>query len=152
MAIAATFAFGACKNKAENPTPTTGKATIAGFATVDLDLTQAGYQGAIPAGTKVVVVVNTQDLAVAPLGANFARRAYEATIGTDGTFSVEIDAVAKPMNVEIRPDGFDAQQVIAAGPPIVSERKAFAVNSGNAINVTIAKGQKVVRNLAYAAL
>ena len=152
MAIAATFALGACKNKAENPTPTTGKATIAGFATVDLDLAQAGNQGAIPSGTKVTVVVNTQDLAVAPqTGANFARRTYETTIGADGTFSVEIDAVARPITVEIRPDSFDAQQVTAAGPPIVSERKVFAVNSGNPISVTIAQGQRVVRALAYVA-
>lgn len=150
LAIVATFAMGACKNKAENPAPTTGKATIAGFATVDLDLSQAGLQGSIPSGTKITVVVNTQDLVIAPVsGANYARKVYEAVIGTDGSFSVEIDAIARPFTAAIYPNNFEALQTPAGGPPAV--RRTFAVNNNNPINVTIAQGQRVVREFAYVA-
>ncbi len=150
LAILATFAMGACKNKAENPSPTIGKATIAGFATVDLDLSQAGNQGSVPAGTKITVVVNTQDLVVTPVsGANYARKVYEGVIGADGSFSIEIDAIAKPFTAAIYPNNFEAQQTPIGGPPSV--RKTFAVNNNNPINVTIAQGQRVVREFTYIA-
>lgn len=117
-----------CKNKAENPVPTTGKAIIKGVATVDLDLTTAGKQGAIPADTKVVVIVSTENLTDSPVGGvTYAKNTYSGVIGAGGVYSIEIDAISKPSSVEVRAESFEATVTFAVTPaPVLSERRRFA--------------------------
>lgn len=145
--VVASLAFGGCKNKnAENPTPVpTGKATITGLATVDLDLNQAGRQGSVPAGTKVTVIVSTKAFVLNPSASvSYADKAYETTIGADGKYSVEIDAVDKPFTASVRGGDFEANQIPVGGGTAV--RKKFSVS---ATDVTVYKGGSFIQDLAY---
>ena len=146
--IFAAFALTNCKNKAENPAPTTGKATIKGIATVDLDQTVAGRQGAIPDGTKVVVIVNTQNLTDSPtVGGNYTTKTYEGVIAA-GAYSVEIDAISKPSTVTMYAEAFEATVVFAVTPaPILSERRKFATITRN--NVNVYKGGVFIEDFNY---
>jgi|JI81BgreenRNA_FD_contig_101_514371_length_1486_multi_8_in_0_out_0_1 hypothetical protein len=145
--VVASLAFGGCTNKdAENPTPVpTGKATITGLATVDLDLNQAGRQGSVPAGTKVTVILSTKDLVLNPSSSvNYADRVYETTIGADGRYSIEVDATDKPFTVSVRGGEFEANRVPAGGGAAV--RVEFSVAASN---VTVYKGGSFIQDLAY---
>lgn len=145
--VVASLAFGGCTNKdAENPTPVpTGKATITGLATVDLDLNQAGRQGSVPTSTKVSVIVSTKAFVLNPSSSvSYADKVYETTIGADGKYSVEIDAVEKPFTVSVRGGDFEANQVPALGGTAV--RKKFSVA---AADVTVYKGGSFIQDLAY---
>ncbi|MCU0436946.1 MAG: hypothetical protein MUC49_03465 [Raineya sp.] len=146
-AVVASLAFGGCKNKnADNPVPVpTGKATITGLATVDLDLNQAGRQGSVPAGTKVTVILSTEDLVLNPSGGvTYADKAYDTTIGADGRYSIEVDAVDKPFTVSVRGGDFEANRVPAGGGAAV--RVKFSVS---ATDVTVYKGGSFIQDLAY---
>ena len=150
--IFAAFALTNCKNKAENPTPTTGKAIIKGVATVDLDVSPAptavGKQGAIPAGTKIVVIVSTDNLTDNPTsGVNYGNKTYEGVIGAGGAYSVEIDAISKPSNVEVRAEAFEATVTFAVAPaPVLSERRVFDAITRN---VNVYKGGVFIEDFNY---
>ena len=133
-----------CTNKASNPVPTTGKATIKGVATVDLDLVAAGRQGAIAAGTKVVVIVSTDNLTDNPTpNVTYAKKTYKATIGDGGAYSVEIDAISKASSVVIYAESFEATVLVTAGN---SERRRFATITRN---VNVYKDGSFVEDFNY---
>lgn len=133
-----------CKNKAENPAPTTGKATIKGVATVDLDLVAAGRQGVITAGTKVVVIVSTENLTDnLTTGVTYAKKTYQGVIGAGGAYSIEIDAISKASNAVIYAESFEATVLVTAGN---SERRKFATITRN---VNVYKDGSFVEDFNY---
>ena len=133
-----------CKNKAENPAPTTGKATIKGVATVDLDLVAAGRQGVITAGTKVVVIVSTENLTDSPAaGVTYAKKTYQGVIGAGGAYSIEIDAISKASSAVIYAEAFEATVIASA---TVTERRKFATITRN---VNVYKDGSFVEDFNY---
>ena len=144
----AAFSLTNCKNKAENPAPTTGKAIIKGVATVDLDQTVGGRQGAIPDGTKVVVVVSTENLVSSPTtGATYDKNTYSGVIAA-GAYSIEIDAISKPSTVTMYAEAFEATVTFAVAPaPVLSERRKFATITRN--NVNVYKGGVFIEDFNY---
>ncbi len=135
-----------CKNKAENPAPTTGKAIIKGVATVDLDLspTATGRQGAVPVDTKVTVVVSTENLTDNPTsGVTYAKKTYQTSIGAGGAYSVEIDAISKVSSVVVYAADFEATVVLTA---TTSERRKFTTITRN---VNVYKGGVFIEDFNY---
>lgn len=136
-----------CKNKAENPAPTTGKAIIKGTATVDLDPFTAGKQSTIPADTKVTVIVSTENLTDTPTsGVTYAKKTYQGTIGAGGAYSIEIDAISKASSVVMYAESFTATVVTAGAPTPASEvRKIAAITR----NVNVYKDGTFIEDFNY---
>ncbi len=89
-----------------NPQPELGKATITGKAFADTNLKNAGDETA-PVGTKVVVMVNGEDLAVTPDNTRtYGKKYYSATVDPSGKYSIDVEVGALPIRVSVAAGDF----------------------------------------------
>lgn len=138
------FAINGCTNEnTVNPAPQLGKAIISGLATADFDLNAPGRNN-VPAGTKIFVIVNTRDLVLNPVAAvNYASKTFEGTVGSDGKFSIEIDAIEKSFDITLKGNDFEGTQTPLLGTPA---RKIFI---SPAVSVTVFANGTFIRDLSY---
>jgi len=104
--LAAGVFLAGCQNEnSVNPQPELGKATITGKAFADTNLKNAGDETA-PVGTKVVVIVNAEDLAVTPDARTYGKKYYTGTVDPSGKYSVDVEVGARPISVSVAAGDF----------------------------------------------
>lgn len=123
-----------CKKKEEEKTPAalTSTATIKGKVWADLDLTNAGSEAA-PAGTKLFVTIDSEDLVDNPQYDN-KTLIYEASVDANGNYSISVPAGNKAFNVRISGVDFEYNTILSSNPQTTS-RSIYSTNGANpAIN------------------
>jgi hypothetical protein len=87
-----------CKKEEEaKPASSMKKATITGHVYADLDMTEPGDEMA-PAGTKIFAIINTAQFLLDPdPNVIYPFKYYEATVGTDGKYTLTFDVGNMPI-------------------------------------------------------
>ncbi len=102
-----------------------GSAKVTGFVEADLDLTTSGLEFA-PAGTKIIAIINTEDLIANPdPNVNYPNKTYTTTVGANGIYTLNIDANAKNVNVTIVANDFEYNRILN---DTTIERKIYHCN------------------------
>ena len=165
MSFAAlSIAVVSCSEEEQTPLEP-GTATVSGRVEANLDEANDTLSNgtpetkleAIPEGTVITFVVNGMDLDHDPdPGYNYKDKNFTATVGSDGTYSVDIDARETPFDVTVKFDDFAADVVrwsndpgdtTANGmPATITEREVFMKGDET---VTIWDGATIVRDFDY---
>ena len=163
LAIAA-IAFVSCKKEDPATPGEPGTATIKGVITADLNqyddtLMGGGYDPqrnleVPPTGTNITFVVNEGDLDYSPAaGFNYNNLSYPVTIGSDGSFSVEVPAINQPVPVTVYFDEFNYNQQIYYFPQpdsvVYDMNHKFQVNMGTPVSLSVIAGGTYVYNNTY---
>lgn len=104
LVASAAFMTGCSKDVENSVKPTTGKATVKGRVTADLN--QTNFTEEPVTNTKVYVFVDTRDFAQNPGDGNFPKKRFEATTDANGDFSMDIDVPLNGTDIEITVPGF----------------------------------------------
>lgn len=107
--------FTGCKKKTTSSSdPIASTATIKGRVQADLDATNSSYEKA-PAGTRVIAIINAQDLIENPqVGVTYGNIEYASTINSEGEYTISVAAGTKPVNVTIKCDDFVYTKILSA--------------------------------------
>lgn len=126
------LAFASCEKDDDDDSETTqieiSTATISGLVYANLNLTNdtvaaPDYYEKAPAGTQIIAIIDVEDLITNPEpGVNYGQKQFETTVQSDGSYSLEIDANTKAVNVTLKSDDFTYNQVISEDE---SKRKIF---------------------------
>lgn len=106
------FTFISCNKDEETTKISNGSAKITGIAKCDLDLTSSEAEYA-PVGTKIIATINTGELVMNPVeGTVYPKKLYTTTVGENGAYSLNIEANAKTVNVQITASDFEYDKKI----------------------------------------
>jgi len=120
-----------------------GSSTISGVATCQLDLTNSGEEY-VPAGTKIIATINTQDLVNSPnANITYPNRTFTTTIGDNGKYSLTVDANVKTVTVNITGSDFEYDQVIGVD---TYSRKVYSCSP---TTVTVVDGVSKIEDLYF---
>ena len=105
--LTAVVALTGCQTEnSVNPQPELGKATITGKVFADTNFKNADDETA-PVGTKVVVIVNGEDLAVTPDNTRmYGKKYYSGTVDPSGKYSIDVEVGALPILVSVAAGDF----------------------------------------------
>lgn len=145
--LSATIWTSGCKKKDET-TSSGGSAealsssTIKGKVWADLNTTSTGNE-ALTSGT-IIAKVSTADL-YTPSPTVPRDRFYSTSVKSDGTYSISVEAGAKPVSVTVYPQDFETDQIISTSP-ITTQRKVYTSSS---FSVTSIQGGVKIIDITY---
>ncbi len=143
LLIVVAFALTSCDKEEEQEAVPMPKAKLTGFVWADLDLNEAGLEYA-PSGTKILVWVDTEDLFIDPNAViTYPRKYYEATVGADGKYSIDIEVGNNPVTAVIAPGDFWYDQLIN---PTDTETKRYSMAP---VTVTLLQKQTKIQDLVF---
>ncbi|MFZ6010653.1 MAG: hypothetical protein ACOYXT_09920 [Bacteroidota bacterium] len=147
FSLAGLTIFTACDNEnSVNPPSELGKATITGTVYAELDETDiGGVLEKVPAGTKIVAVINTKDLVINPTNGNYAKKYYETTVDANGKYSIQVDAGNKELVVAVIPADFTFD--VKTGASTTEKTNFYGSNADD--NVTVYKNGTFILDLYY---
>ncbi|MFH2095669.1 MAG: hypothetical protein ABIJ16_08195 [Bacteroidota bacterium] len=142
--LAIMVTFSGCKKEEDDyvpePLPT---ATITGKVWAELDWTNAVTEYA-PSGTKIIAVYNAGDLVDNPVaGYTYKNITVEATVGSDGTYTLTIPATGNGVGVQITGVDFEYNTVTTA---TTTQRTVYSLGT---TNTTVIAGMKQIIDLSY---
>lgn len=147
------IAFSSCKKDEDTPESTlTTRATITGYVYANLnavnDTNQSGgYQLNLefaPSGTKLIAKINSVDLVVEPInGYTYENITYEATVGSDGSYSFSIPAATQNVVVTVMCNDFEYDKIIS-----LTESERTVYTAGN-YTVTVIAGAYRILDIYY---
>lgn len=129
LLLCSSVVVSSCKKDEEEAAVPMNKAYITGFAYADLDMTEPGDEF-VPAGTKLFLILNTEELFLQPdPNTVYPYKYYETTVGSDGKYSFSFDVGNIPiMQVAIYGDEFFYDRQIS---PSMTEMTVFRLNTIN---------------------
>lgn len=149
------IALSSCKNEnSVNPRPTDqiiSKATISGLVRAELNNLTPAPAGPTPFSNaeiiptttpvKVIAEIASEDLILNPSpGVTYAKKYYEATVGADGSYTVEIEVGVKgSINVKLFYSDFRSDVVLTA--TTTDKGKLF---NGGSQQITVTKGRNEI--------
>ncbi|MFM9841132.1 MAG: hypothetical protein ACKVOQ_22895 [Cyclobacteriaceae bacterium] len=149
------IALSSCKNEnSVNPRPVDqiiSKAVIAGLVRAELNNTTPSpaviggvFANAelIPASLapKVVAEIDTRDLVLNPIGIAYAKKYYEATVGADGSYSIEVEVGPKGfIDVTLYYSNFRSDLIVSTSTTL----KNLVFNGGSQ-QITVNKGRNEI--------
>ena len=143
LVVVLAFALTSCDKEEEQEAVPMPKAKLTGFVWADLDLNEAGLEYA-PSGTKILVWVDTEQLFINPNpGITYPKKYYEATVGADGKYSVDIEVGNDPVVAVIAPGDFWYNQLIN---PTDTEIKRYSMAP---VTVTLLQKQTKIQDLVF---
>lgn len=149
IAISILLGFGlmitlnSCKKKEEETSGAslTSTATLKGKVWAELDITNTEFEAA-PAGTKIFVSIESQDLVNNPQYDN-KTLIYETTVDASGNYSISVPAGNKSLTAKISGADFEYMQNQGGG---TTKRTVYAVGT---TTVTINAGDIEINDLYY---
>ncbi|MBL7892170.1 MAG: hypothetical protein JNL63_06040 [Bacteroidia bacterium] len=145
--ISATMWTSGCKKKEETTSGGSAEAlsssVIKGKVYADLNTTIAGNEDVTSLCT-IIAKVSTADL-YTPSPAVPRDRFYSTSVKSDGTYSISVEAGAKPVSVTVYPQDFETDQIISTGPT-TTQRKIYTKSS---FSVTSIQGGVKIIDITY---
>ena len=161
---AMSFAVVSCSEEEQTPVEP-GSANVSGVIEANIDLANDTLTDGspetmwefAPSGTVITFIIDGQDLDQNPQpGYNYKNLIYTATVGANGTYSVDLPAYETPINVDIEFNDFAADQVdygmdpgdtTATGMPATVTTRTIYSKGGE--SVTIWDGAAIIEDFRY---
>ncbi len=120
-------------------------ATLTGIVYANLDLTSS-TEKTVPAGTPLKFLIDSKEFATVVVeGYVYQQLAYTTTVGSDGSYTIQLPALTKPISVQIVGSDFRATVKLTATTSS-STPKTFNLAL---VTVSINEGLTTIQDLQY---